>query len=66
MRSALRWASLIGAAAVLYIAGARRLHLHDFWVFLVLVVVLSVAVVAVFLSARDDGRAETRVPFDGE
>jgi len=57
VRSALRWASLIGAAAVLYVAGARRLHLHDFSAFLVLVVVLSAAIVAVFRSARDDGRA---------
>lgn len=52
MRSALRWSSLVGAAAVLYGAGVRRLHLHDFPVFLALVVVLSIAIVAVFLATR--------------
>ena len=57
MRSALRCSRLLGAAAVLYGAGARRLHLHDFSAFLLLVVVLSVAIVVVFLAVRDDGRA---------
>jgi hypothetical protein len=42
---------------VLYGAGVRRLHLGDFPVFLLLVLVLSVAIVAVFLAVRDDGRA---------
>jgi len=57
VRSALRWISLVGAAAVLYGAGVRRLQLHDFPVFLGLVIVLSLAIVLVLLATRGDGRA---------
>jgi hypothetical protein len=53
VRSALRSISLLAAGAVLYAAGVRRLHLHDFSTFVVLVLALSVAIVAVFVAARD-------------
>lgn len=57
MRSLLRWTSLVGGAAVLYALGVRRLHLHDFPVFLVILLVLSVLIVVVFLLTRADDTA---------
>jgi hypothetical protein len=37
---------------VLYVVGVRRLHLHDFNTFIVTVLALSAAIVAVFVATR--------------
>lgn len=52
MRSALRWTSLVAAAAVLAVVGEARLHLHDFPRFLLVLLGVVVGVVAVFLLTR--------------
>jgi hypothetical protein len=43
---------------VLYVAGVRRLHLHDFNAFLLMLLALAVVVVGVFVATRGDARAE--------
>jgi hypothetical protein len=37
---------------VLYVVGVRRLHLHDFNTFIVTVLALAAAIVAVFVATR--------------
>jgi predicted lysophospholipase L1 biosynthesis ABC-type transport system permease subunit len=55
LRPLLRWTSLVAVAVVLAVLGARRTHLHNFVLFLVIVLGLAVAIVAVFLAtARED------------
>jgi hypothetical protein len=54
VRSLLRWTSLVVAGAILYGVGARRLHLHDFNTFLALLLVLALAITAVFVVTRDE------------
>jgi hypothetical protein len=51
--SLLRWSSLLVALGVLYALGVRRLHLHDFNTFLAVLLVVTGAVVGVFLLTRD-------------
>jgi hypothetical protein len=61
MRSALRWISLLLAAAVMYGLGARGLHHRQFNVFIVTVLVLAVIVVVTFVatSRPDDAARES-------
>lgn len=54
MRPLLRWSSLAAGAAALAVAGERRLHLHDFNAFLVLLLGVSVVVIGVFIATRGD------------
>lgn len=58
MRSLLRWTSLVASGVVLYVAGERRLHLHDFNAFLVVVLAVAVLIAGVFLATRDDHARE--------
>jgi len=57
VRSLLRWTSLVATAVVLYAVGERRLHLHDFNAFLVVLLALALAITGVFVVTRGD-RAE--------
>lgn len=43
---------------MLYVAGVRRLHLHDFNAFLLIVLAVAVVVVGVFVATRGNARAE--------
>jgi hypothetical protein len=54
VQSLLRSSSLVAAAAALYVAGERRLHLHDFDTFIVLVLGLALGITAVFVATRGD------------
>lgn len=54
MRSLLRWTSLVVAGGVLYVAGERRLHLHDFNTFIVVVLAVALAITGVFIATRGD------------
>lgn len=54
MRPLLRWSSLAAGAAALAVAGERRLHLHDFNAFLVLLLGVSLVVIGVFIATRGD------------
>ena len=53
-RSLLRWSSLVVAAGVLYVAGERRVHLHDFNTFIVVVLAVALAITGVFIATRSD------------
>lgn len=63
MRSLLRWTSLVASAVVLYVVGVRRLHLHDFNAFIVVLLGIALGILAVFRLTRggDEGR-EARPP----
>jgi peptidoglycan/LPS O-acetylase OafA/YrhL len=55
LRPLLRWTSLVAGFGVLAVLGQRRLHLHDFVLFLAIVLGLAIAIVAVFVfTARPD------------
>lgn len=43
---------------MLYVVGARRLHLHDFNTFILVLLAVAVAIVGVFFATRGDGGAE--------
>jgi hypothetical protein len=43
---------------VLYVVGVRRLHLHDFNAFILVVIAVAAAIVGVFFATRGDGGAE--------
>jgi hypothetical protein len=43
---------------VLYVVGVRRLHLHDFNTFLVVLLAVAVVIVGVFVATRGDARVE--------
>ncbi len=58
MRSLLRWTSLAASAAILYVVGVRRLHLHDFDAFLAVLLALALAITGVFVVTRGDGGGE--------
>jgi hypothetical protein len=54
VRSLLRWTSLVASALVLYAVGLRRLHLHDFNAFLLILLALAVAIVIVHAMTGGD------------
>ena len=54
MRSLIRWTSLVAAGVVLYVIGVRRLHLHDFNAFLLIVLALAAGIVGVFMATRGE------------
>jgi len=54
VRSLLRWISLVVAGGVLYVAGERRVHLHDFYTFIVVVLAVALAITGVFIATRSD------------
>ena len=62
MQSLLRWTSLVAAGVVLYLIGARRLHLHDFNAFILIVLGLAAGVVGAFMATR----GEAPPPGDGQ
>ena len=55
LRPLLRWISLVAAVVVLALLGGARLHLHSFVLFLVIVIGLAAAVVAVFVATAHGG-----------
>jgi uncharacterized membrane protein YfhO len=50
LRPLLRWTSLVAALVVLAYLGVARLHLHNFVLFLAIVLGLAVAIAAVFVA----------------
>jgi hypothetical protein len=50
MRPLLRWISLASVLVVLAVLGVARLHLHNFVLFLAIVLGLAVAIAAVFVA----------------
>jgi hypothetical protein len=44
----------VAGVVVLYVVGARRLHLHDFNAFLLTVLALAAGIVGVFVATRGD------------
>jgi hypothetical protein len=57
MRSALRWISLLLAAAVLYGLGTKAFHHRQFNIFIVTVLVLAVVIVITFLATSHESDA---------
>ena len=57
MPSLLRWISLVVAVGLLYVLGARGFHHRQFDVFLIVVLGLAIAIVAVIF-ATSTGKAE--------
>jgi hypothetical protein len=45
---------------VLYVVGVRRLHLHDFNSFILVVIAVAAAIVGVFFATRSDGGPSER------
>lgn len=43
---------------MLYVVGARRLHLHDFNAFIVTLLAVAAVIVGVFFATRGDGGTE--------
>ncbi len=60
LRPLLRWTSLVAGAAVLAVLGVRRAHLHNFVLFLAIVLGLAVAIVAVFIATAREVPEEPR------
>jgi hypothetical protein len=58
MRPLLRWTSLAGAVAALAALGHARTHLHDFPLFLGIVVAISAVTVAVFVATAGGRSAD--------
>ena len=50
LRPLLRWISLAAVLVVLAVLGVARLHLHNFVLFLAIVLGLAVAITAVFVA----------------
>ena len=53
LRPLLRWTSLVAGAVILAVLGGARMHLHNFVLFLGIVIALAIAIVTVFVLTAD-------------